>query len=656
MTDEELVRRGLSCGRGSCRDLESGAATHCPAHLDRTPSLSVTTTPSGKLLVHCHASCSQDTVVAALKSQGLWPSLPNLEPSVTSERSRIVATYDYVDEAGDLLFQVVRREPKSFSQRRPDGRGGWTYKLGEIRRVLYRLPRVIAAVDSGQTIYIAEGERDVATIEAEGGVATTNPGGAGNWRSAYNQVFQGADVVIVSDRDAVGRNHARAVLQELATIANSVRIVEAREGKDSTDHFAAGYKLDQFVLIDDQEGGKSELVLAGTHATFARWLGEGYDLDALDAAMATVAVERLNGDPVWLLLVGSPGSAKTETVTALGGAGAVVTSTISSEGALLSATAKRERSSDATGGLLRAIGEQGTLVIKDVTSILQMNRDSRGGVLAALREIYDGFWSRNVGVDGGRTIEWRGRIAVIGAVTDAWDQAHSVISSMGDRFVCIRIDSSVGRLQAGQQALANTGSEKLMRAELSTAVGAALSSMDIDTSPSLAASEMDALLAAADLVTRARTSVEIDQRGNVVDAHAPELPTRFAKQLAQLARGGIAIGMSRTDGLRLGLRAARDSIPPPRLAVLQDIALHPVSSAADVGGRLQKPRTTVDRTLQALQLLGLVEFVVVDEVSAGGKTRTTSGYSLAAGLSLAVLDFEAREECPDLSPHEGSDE
>jgi hypothetical protein len=103
------------------------------------------------------------------------------------------------------------------------------------------------------------------------------------------------------------------------------------------------------------------------HAVFRRWLGDDYDLDALDAVLATAAAERLDGDPLWLLVISGPGNAKTETVQALAGAGALVTSTISSEGALLSDSPRREQTKDATGGLLRRIGDSGVLVIKDVT-------------------------------------------------------------------------------------------------------------------------------------------------------------------------------------------------------------------------------------------------------------------------------------------------
>src|SRR5262249_52294556 len=91
--------------------------------------------------------------------------------------------------------------------------------------------------------------------------------------------------------------------------------------------------------------------LAGVHATFKRWLGSDYDTDVLDVTLAASAAERLTGDPLWLLLISGPGNAKTETVQALAGAGAYVTSTITSEGALLSAS-PRSRGGPSTGGLL----------------------------------------------------------------------------------------------------------------------------------------------------------------------------------------------------------------------------------------------------------------------------------------------------------------
>src|SRR5262249_58839431 len=139
----------------------------------------------------------------------------------------------------------------------------------------------------------------------------------------------------------------------------------------------------------------------------------------------------------------------------------------------------RGKTADATGGLLRKLGDRGVLVIKDCTTILSMDRNAGAEVLAALREIYDGYWSRNVGTDGGKTLEWSGRLVVIGACTTAWDRAYAVISLMGNRFVLVRIDSEDedGREESGLQSILNLGSSMTMRTELAAAVAGVIAGM-----------------------------------------------------------------------------------------------------------------------------------------------------------------------------------
>lgn len=381
--------------------------------------------------------------------------------------------------------------------------------------------------------------------------------------------------------------------------------------------------------------------LAETHAVFRRWFGQDYDLTALDAVLAVAATVNLDGDPPWLLMLSGSGNAKTETVSALKDAGAIVTSTIASEGALLSATSRKEQTAEATGGLLRKIGDSGLLVIKDVTSILSMGREVRAGVLAALREVADGRWERNVSTDGGRSLLWEGRLVVIGAVTTAWDASHGVIASMGDRFALVRVDSSKGRHASGRQALANVGAESAMRAELAEAVGLLLGATD-RTRARLSQPVSERLLAAADLVTLARTAVERDRQGNVSDAHQPEMPTRFAKVLGQIVRGGLTLGMEEGEAERVALRVAHDSIPPLRLALLRAVAKVPGTTTTDATKQVQRPRSTVDRVLQELHVLGLVT------VGSGSQHEPGWRYTLAD-----IIDLGALTPSPDMSvpPH-----
>ena len=374
--------------------------------------------------------------------------------------------------------------------------------------------------------------------------------------------------------------------------------------------------------------------LAHVDEVFRFWLGDTYDIDALHAVLAAAAAEKFAGDPLWLLNISGSGAAKTETVGALATTpGALVTSTITSEGALLSATPKKEKVVGATGGLLRRIGSHGVLVIKDFTSILSMDRRARAGVLAAFREIHDGRWERNVGVDGGKSLLWEGRIVVIAAVTTAWDRAHEVIAAMGDRFVVVRMDSTVGRMSAGRHACLNTGAEIQMRAELAAATAGVLATVSPTDVLDLTEAEQERLLVAADLVTLARTAVEYDYRGDVIDAHAPEMPTRFAKQLMQLVRGAVALGLDRADAVHLAIRCARDSMPPLRLAIIDDLAVHPLSLPGDVRRRLDKPWATINRQVQALHMLGVLACV----------EKADKRYRLATGIDAEVLNPECQK-------------
>jgi len=160
------------------------------------------------------------------------------------DRAAIVATYDYVDEGGELLTQVCRFDPKDFRQRRPDGNGGWVWSVKGIRLVPYRLPQLIETGE--RTVCIVEGEKDVDRLLALGVPATCNAGGAGKWREELSGFFHGADVVVIPDRDPQkhhpktgelmfhpdgrpilpGQDHAQTVAKALHGVAARVRVLE----------------------------------------------------------------------------------------------------------------------------------------------------------------------------------------------------------------------------------------------------------------------------------------------------------------------------------------------------------------------------------------------------------------------------------------------
>ncbi len=227
-----------------------GLNWRCPAHDDRNPSLSVTRSAAGVLL-KCHAGCETSAILAALD---LSPSALFDNPRSHGSREP-VAIYPYVDEAGDLLFEVVRLEGKQFRQRRPDpsAPSGYKWSLQGVRRVPYRLPRVLEAAKAGGTIWVAEGEKDVHALESAGAVATCNPGGAGKWLPGFSEYLRGAgEIVIVTDHDQPGAKHALGVLKACKAARLKCRIVQAAEGKDAADHLAAGLGLEDFVPVEER--------------------------------------------------------------------------------------------------------------------------------------------------------------------------------------------------------------------------------------------------------------------------------------------------------------------------------------------------------------------------------------------------------------------
>ncbi len=193
----------------------------CPAHDDRRASLTVSTGKDGKVLLHCHAGCTPESILAAMKLGWECLFVDAANPTTSKSKPQIVQTYDYHDAKGELLFQTVRYLPKDFRQRRPDGRD-WTWNLRGVTPVLYRLPYVLAAED----VFVTEGEKDADRLAALGLCATTSPMGAGKWKPHYNDWLRGKRIAILPDNDEPGRKHAHSIAAGLLGIAASVKVVD----------------------------------------------------------------------------------------------------------------------------------------------------------------------------------------------------------------------------------------------------------------------------------------------------------------------------------------------------------------------------------------------------------------------------------------------
>jgi putative DNA primase/helicase len=219
----------------------------CPAHDDRRPSLSFKDGDRG-LIVKCHAGCSLEQIVShlGLSVRDLFNN--SLRPV---GRSRIVTTYPYRDENSELLYEVVRFEPKSFAMRRPDGAGGWVWNMAGVRRVLYRLPEL-----RGQdTVFIPEGEKDADNLVALGLVATTSPWGAGSWRQEYAEQLVEAGavrVIVLPDNDEAGETYAEAAARSCRRAGLVVEVLQLPDlphGGDVSEWLTKGGTLDKLLAL-----------------------------------------------------------------------------------------------------------------------------------------------------------------------------------------------------------------------------------------------------------------------------------------------------------------------------------------------------------------------------------------------------------------------
>lgn len=223
----------------------------CPFHEDRSRSFTFNVKSGGW---KCQAGCGSGGLKEiAERSQIPFPrgSEPNTTKRETKKASGettaavLETSYDYNDEQGALVFQVLRYKKgasKTFKQRHPDGSGGWIWKMDGVRVVPYRLPEILAA-DPAAPVFVCEGEKDVDNLTALGLVATSNHGGAGKWKNDHARHLAGRRVVIVPDNDPPGKKHAQVVAASLQGVAIEVRVLELPElpaKGDASDWLAAG--------------------------------------------------------------------------------------------------------------------------------------------------------------------------------------------------------------------------------------------------------------------------------------------------------------------------------------------------------------------------------------------------------------------------------
>ncbi len=226
--------------RLSARPAPRGWKAKCPAHEDRTPSLSLWLGRDGRLMLGCWAGCPKCAILAAAGLR--WA---DLFPPQEGKRRRlapmhIVAAYPYTDEFGEVLYETVRYEPKTFRQRRParEGEKGdsngfvWNLDVHDGKRVVWSAPRVlyrfpeITAAPPDRWLCVVGGEKDCESLRDIGVLGTTNVCGERSaWLPEYTQALAGRNVAVVPDNDLSGWRHAGEVIYALLPRCRAVRLL-----------------------------------------------------------------------------------------------------------------------------------------------------------------------------------------------------------------------------------------------------------------------------------------------------------------------------------------------------------------------------------------------------------------------------------------------
>ena len=209
MTLQEVLR----CFEGVKRCNESQYMARCPCHDDRKQSLSIGAGKKGVVL-KCQAGCDTRDIIARV---GLKASDLFYEQDKPYDRPQVVATYQY---PGGV--QKLRKSDKSFTWRRPNGKGGWTYNRQGVPHSLY-----IAGKLAG-VVAVVEGEKDADNLHRVGFDAVSGEDGAGpgKWRKEYTEQLKGLSVVIFPDNDNVGKAYAQETAAALHGVAKEVRLLD----------------------------------------------------------------------------------------------------------------------------------------------------------------------------------------------------------------------------------------------------------------------------------------------------------------------------------------------------------------------------------------------------------------------------------------------
>ena len=290
------------------------------------------------------------------------------------------------------------------------------------------------------------------------------------------------------------------------------------------------------------------------------------DDEILDFCMLPfVTLHWKHSNPIWLQVIGPPGSGKTAHVTLTKNyRNSIFVSSLSK--ATLISGYRKENDEDFDPSLLPLLDGK-VLIVKDFTTILQAGKEERDAVIGQLRDIFDGSASRGLGNVG--LVEFTSRFNMLLCVTPAIDQYHSIGQQLGERFISRR-EYATNRLAITKAAIRNvvTGREDTRFAEARRMVHTFLDKMpEVSISDIVFPDEiLEKIQLSCDFAAKCRSHVYREKDGrSVATRPSPEVATRLSTQIVQCLAGYCIINGLKTVNEKAwqfgGARILRDTLP-----------------------------------------------------------------------------------------------
>lgn len=504
----------------------------------------------------------------------------------------------------------------------------------------------LAKADPGTEVWLCEGEWDgialrwLLRLSGDVESVVVSVPGAGTFKNQWVQHFRDMRVRLCYDNDGPGERGSQKAANELNGVARELWTVRWPRERPS------GYDIRDFVLAHRKKGLKASKIVrllrkllvevdvaqlesghaapgtiqnvihvgsiakppnfAQTLEEYKRWIKMTPLMeDGLRLAYAAAFAIDIPGDPLWLYMVGPPGSGKTLLLMSLAGSSRTIFRSTIGPHALISGFKAEKDPSE------MPLWDGKCVVLKDFTEILSTHPLAKEEMFGYLRGAYDGHVVRGFG--NGVKREYHLRFGLLAGVTPA---IHGDLkASLGERFLKFDLLRDVGWSADDviRAAIGNISRENDMELALAEAAGQFLSrSVDLDGLPQVPEWFSERIVALAQLISGLRAVVERESYGDQRLKYRPshEIGTRLAKQLVKLA-----MGLGHVDQVKV--------LGPEQYRLIERVAfdtaigfhLEIVASLMDLGGEATKqdlatktglPFTNLGRALDDLQALGIV--------------------------------------------------